>query len=179
MRILFYLVGTMLCVTGCRGPGFGNPDFMEPQPVQHSCQFQPYAEQEHAAYHTKGTARIYGEAFLVTRGGQTKLAKGETVYLLPDTGYGLEYSWRLTGVQQCDGFNPRFLDSVRQVKADSHGQFVFEKLPAGSYLLLVRIEWELPRNPYKRYQSPEYSGGDVTEHVILEAGEDKRVILTR
>ena len=176
------LLFAALSLTGC-GPGFGHPDSPSADltPV---CYNPEFSEERHAAYEHPGTGRIYGEAFLMTRGGAVKYAQGHVITLIPDTDYGMAYMW--DHVQQTNGRpcwvpNARFTKLVRQVPGDSQGQFLFDKLPPGQYRLHVRIFWELPKTRQERKRIidiPQYSGGELTEFVTLAEGEEKRVILT-
>lgn len=135
-----------------------------------------FDELSYAGYDAVGTATIKGQAFLKTRGGEVKFAAGGKVYCNPVTSYSTE--WYHRGVidgETLETPDPRAEKYYRETQADAFGNFEFTSLPAGSYYLAAPIYWEVP---FGRYGT-DTTGATAGARVKVEAGETKKVILTR
>lgn len=124
-------------------------------------------------YERKGTAKIYGQAFLMTRGGDVKLAAGQTVTALPATAFVKEVrTLRDQGILPISVTDPVaavMSKATREAIVDAQGNYEFLNLPEGEYLLEVKIEWLA--GGYK-------TGGLVHKIVSIRNGESQKVILT-
>jgi hypothetical protein len=130
---------------------------------------------EYAAYRAAGTASISGQAFLRTLGGDVRLAAGCLVTAEPATTVAVEYMKRID-------LRPNWPEAVaarRAVTADAEGRFTFEGLPAGRWLVVTEIYWQVPRSTVAGVQL-QPTGGMVA--AIVEVGEGERrggVVVTR
>ena len=134
----------------------------------------PFRESDFANYGGKGSARIVGQAFLKTRGGDVKFGAGNVVHLVPATGYSLESLTNKIGtlVPPTDA---RFYKYVKQTRADGNGNFAFTGVPAGKYIVTCKIAWEIPSGSY----TTRSTGGTAMGTVTVARGQTAKVILTR
>lgn len=142
----------------------------------------PLNTEEYARYRGTGTAVIYGEAFLRTRGGNVKKGTGSKVFMNPVTTYSTEWFERqVIGGQLLEAADERARPYLRETIADSDGRFEFIDLPAGDYYLVSPIFWEVPQqntfNPADVYMTD--TGGFAHTRVTVAPGERKRVVVTR
>ena len=135
-----------------------------------------FNESEYAPYKGVGTAIVYGEAFLLTRGGDVKKGAGARIYLSPVTSYSTEFFQRsvLAG-QRLEDPDPRVVPYVRTTIADSEGKFEFSDVPAGTFYLYCWIVWEVPIG----YGNTMPTGGAAGTQIQLKSADRTRVILTR
>src|ERR1051326_3888294 len=100
----------------------------------------PFDETEFAPYMKAGSAKIAGQAFLKTRGGDVKFGAGNTVYLVP----AIPYTDEVMGLAE-RGFtprkDPRMEQYVKTTVADGSGNFEFAHLPAGEYWVECGVFW--------------------------------------
>lgn len=132
-----------------------------------------------AAYiHKRGDGRIEGQAFLVSPSGQTRLAAGEVVRLVPATAYARARFTHLYGDQKFVRArdipqappHPEYVAHTRTTTSTSSGRFRFDDVPPGDYFIVTQ----------KIYQSegslfPE--GGAMYERVRISGGETARVVI--
>jgi hypothetical protein len=163
MRTIPLIAFTML-ITAC----------VAHQPQTRITQFN---EEEYKSYSGEGTAAIYGEAFLKTRGGDIKKGAGCQVHLNPVTSYSTEwYERQIVGGQVLVFGDQRAVPYHRETVADSNGAFEFDKLPPGEYYVACPIFWEVPVGIYATMVP---TGGWAHARVKVGPGERKKVILTR
>lgn len=132
----------------------------------------PFDPAQLIPYKGEGTASISGQAFLKTRGGDVKLAAGETVSLTPAIPFIKEVR-----LLRDKGISPVYPDSVveqirtcvRKAMVDAQGNFEFVNLPSGEYLLEVSIHWDTGRGS---------TGGLVHKYAKVDEGSHERVMLT-
>ncbi|MES2697497.1 MAG: carboxypeptidase-like regulatory domain-containing protein [Verrucomicrobiota bacterium] len=131
-----------------------------------------------APFQGKGTARVLGQAFLKTRGGEVRLGAGNTIRLLPADPWAL----RAADLQPifplaswADEARETFAALVRETEADASGNFEFSGLPAGEYRLETEITWK------ERLATgfEEIAGGRVARQFEVKVGESRRVMLTK
>lgn len=135
-----------------------------------------FNESEYALYARDGTATIYGDAFLKTRGGDVKKGAGCAVHLNPVTTYSTEWYERgILGNQLLEPADQKAVPYHKQTIADGDGKFEFDKLSAGEYYLACLITWEIPG----LYGSTESTGGWAHAKVKVGSNERKKVVLTR
>lgn len=134
----------------------------------------PYSDSLFTASQQKGTAKIVGQAFLKTRGGDVKYGAGNVVKLLPVNDYTSEMRQRVTIRGERVVADPRVDQFARTTVADGTGSFEFTDLPPGAWYISTLITWEVPsQNGLKK------TGGAAYATVILSEGETKKVIVTR
>jgi len=124
-------------------------------------------------YTTKGSAKVTGQAFLKTRGGDIKVGAGNDVYLVPATLWALGV---FDLVEQGYSFSQlpneqriQLTRAVRSTQADAGGNFEFTDLPAGEYQLETKITWAAGKNT---------TGGRVMRKITLSEGQTQKVMLT-
>jgi hypothetical protein len=121
----------------------------------------------------KGTAKITGQAFMRTLGGDTKFAAGEPVLLYPRTEHAVLYAAYLDHPRRPDA-PPELAKATRRTIADADGRFEFTDLPACVFLATTRVTWMRP----SRY-GLEPEGGRVNAHGETVAGQTLKLVLTR
>jgi hypothetical protein len=134
----------------------------------------PFNEADFAPYAKKGSGAIIGQAFLKTVGGDVKYGAGSVVYLFPQTPYVMEFFTHAAAGKKVDNIDLRAGKYSKKTMGDGQGNFGFNNLPAGEYILITNIEWGVPT----RY-GIEQSGGDIVKSVTLKDGEKVKVMLTR
>lgn len=133
----------------------------------------PFNEDAFAPYAGKGTAKVYGQAFLVTNGGDVKKGAGKKVVLMPDNPYTEEFL-QAGDLNKKPIPDPRFGTYIKVTTADADGNYDFDGLPPGNYVLLTEIRWMIPSDSL----IPQYSGDELTKRFSLERGEHQKVLLT-
>ncbi len=135
----------------------------------------PFIEEQWQQGRQSGTASITGQAFLKTVGGSIKTCAGEKVVLLPYNPYTAElYEVARRGqAGQPTNLDPRIRDYARFEICNAQGDFSFEGLPAGRWLISTKVVWEIPQ----RYGSS-IQGGDVAAIVETVGGRATKCFLT-
>lgn len=117
-------------------------------------------------YLRDGAGVITGQAFLKTRGGDVRVGAGNVITLMPDDGWTPRAYATLLEHFVLDKIPEEarsyFGKVVRTTQADAHGNFTFEGLPKGKYILETIITWQVP----SRY-GLETTGGKVRRAVIV------------
>jgi hypothetical protein len=131
--------------------------------------FKPYA--------AKGSGKISGQAFLKTAGGEVKVAAGDKIELWPATPYIKDIrTIKDSGAGVANLTHEIVAEMkpyIRDVIADAQGNFEFNDLPPGEYMLETYLTWKVPGR-YGLYDT----GGVISAFVTIAEGESKRVILT-
>lgn len=136
----------------------------------------PMHEQFDAADHdpflAPGTASINGQAFLRQRGGGTVTCAGSKVMLLPDTPFFSEIvdkiKTRRTPAPLAK-LDPKYKGLLRQSQCDAQGSFVFERLPAGGWIIMTEVSWTVG---YR------HEGGALIKTASTTDGAPSRVMLS-
>lgn len=130
-----------------------------------------FREDEYAPFGKPGTARISGQAFLKTRGGDVKLGAGNQVFLNPKTSYSQEWFEQhvLAGKQLSDP-DERARKYQRIMTADAQGGFSFDGLPAGEYFVACPIFWSTGSST---------TGGWAFSRTTVTDGQQAIVVVTR
>jgi hypothetical protein len=126
---------------------------------------------EYAPFAEQGTASISGQAFLRTRGGDVKYGAGSRVTAEPLTTYSQNWLGRAGAGTRPP--HPAVRKYRRETIADAEGRFSFTNLPAGKWLVLSEVTWEVVTSRY----SSSTTGGPVGAMVELGEGEEKSVVL--
>lgn len=134
----------------------------------------PFMEEEWRQGTQTGTASITGQAFLRTRGGGIRTCAGEKVILMPYNSYTAElYEAARRGGRAVSNPDPRIQDYSRVEVCSAQGDFSFNGLPAGRWLIFSKVIWEVPT----RYSS-NVQGGDLAGIVETMEGRITKYFLT-
>ena len=133
---------------------------------------------EAAFIHKGGDGRIEGQAFLVLPNGQTRLAAGETVRLVPATAYARARFTHLYGdrnfvrardIPQTPS-HPDYAAHTRATMTTSAGRFRFDDVSPGDYFVVTQKIYQSEGNLF-----PE--GGAMYEKVRISGGETARIVI--
>lgn len=161
------LCGAVLLLTGCAPPA----PVTAPRPLV----ALDLASVAWAA--DSGTATVEGQAFLKTRGGDVKYGAGNTVYLVPNTPHTFDWFTRVSrDYSNAPELDPAINKVTRKTLASGDGRFRFERVPAGSYIVVTTVQWGAPVG-YRG--SLVAQGGFVGAAVTAESGKTTTVIATR
>jgi len=156
LLILFICLVISGCVTSAPRPhlvAFDEVDFL------------PYAG--------TGTGKIIGQAFLKTRGGDVKYGAGNEVMLVPNTPYTSEIIDAMVDNVLMEVPDRRYRKYRRTTRADGQGNFEFNNLPDGEYLVGCNIQWEVGGKHTR------VTGAYAYTRVSIEDGKAVKIILTR
>jgi hypothetical protein len=125
-----------------------------------------------------GKAKITGQAFLKTRGGEVRVGAGNKVTLVPNDSWCrkvFELSLRGASIENLNaaalGF---YTKNCPSTESDATGSFEFDNVSPGSYTLETEVTWEVPGT-----NGMEKTGGRVWKSVSVSEGGTLRVMLTR
>jgi hypothetical protein len=144
-------------------------------PEPSSALFDP---REAAFIHKRGDGRIEGQAFLALPNGQTRLAAGEVVRLVPATLYARARFAHLYGdkkfvhardIPQVPS-HPDYAAYTRTTTATSSGRFRFDDLAPGDYIVVTQ-------KIYRSEASLLPEGGAMYETVRINGSETVRVVI--
>lgn len=151
----------------------------------------PFDLQEYAAYQKDGQTKVDGQAFMRTRGGDVRFAAGSTVLLFPATTHGIEWAermralfdlWKLMIEYDVDMEKPVFpkMDAradgyTHTTIADGGGNFHFDAIAPGEYIVFTNVFWEIPVINKKHDTMP--AGGFLVRQVSVPASGTIKVIL--
>jgi len=149
-------------LTGCAGP--------QAKPVD----LGPFPAAEYKALPRSGTAKVTGQVFMRTRGGDVKYGAGSDVALIPAT----SYTEQLWNAYQADRPiaepDSRARQYSRHVQADGSGYFTFTGVPAGRYYIASNVVWEAPTQFGLSRQ-----GGFILTPVTVLEGQETRAMVTK
>ena len=144
-------------------------------PLPPAVAFDPKAA---AHIRQEGSAKITGQAFLVLPGGQTRLAAGEVVRLVPDSPYART---RFEALYQGRKFvrardwanipaDPAYTTLTRTTTTTSAGHFRFDGVAPGRYFVATQ-------KVYRPQDALFPEGGAMFETVEVKDGETARVVV--
>jgi hypothetical protein len=125
---------------------------------------------------------ISGSGVMRTVGGEAKTCAAVPVDLVPESTYARERMMALYGSTE-SGFNRAFMGrraaemdpgydrTTLRAICDAQGNFVFERVPDGSYFVTTQITWLRPG-------SYVYEGGWLMRRVTVTGGESVRIVLS-
>ncbi|MGJ3263912.1 MAG: carboxypeptidase regulatory-like domain-containing protein [Salinarimonas sp.] len=126
----------------------------------------------------EGDATVRGQAFLRRRNGEVVRAAGEVVNLIPAKEYAIERFHVLYRGEKFAQFAPRiedtpqaYLDAVRQTTSDADGNFAFENIAPGRYIIQTQLYWDVPNSILP-------SGGSFYEETAVGQGQTVQLILS-
>jgi hypothetical protein len=133
--------------------------------------------QEAKFINEKGAGRIEGQAFLRQNGGGVVTAAGNTVYLIPATKYARERFAKIYNGQhvtylgaKVENTPPEYMALTRTTIADAQGNFTFEALKDGDYIVQTQVFWRVAGSAL-----PE--GGSLYAELQVRGGKAPRAIL--
>lgn len=104
---------------------------------------------DYAEYMKTGNSTVTGQAFLRQQGGGTVTCAGNQVHLLPDTIFfreGLGILFMRQGHQIKGGLkdqDEKYQSLRRSAQCDAQGNFQFDSVPEGEYLITTAVEWSV------------------------------------
>lgn len=139
----------------------------------------PFNEADLLPYANPGTATITGNAFMKTMGGDVKFAAGNELRLVPLTPYMQErFQKAVLNQERIENPNPAMDKYVRRTIVDGHGNFQFKSVPAGEYVILTNIYWQIP-NTNSFGAKMQATGGIAYAIVKVANGETVNAVVTR
>jgi hypothetical protein len=110
----------------------------------------PFMADDFRTWSQAGKETITGQAFFKLPGGQVVTCAGESVSLLPATGYNTELEKLLeTGKGYPPNYDRQAHRFDRKAMCDGAGKFSFDGVPHLNWLVVVRITWQEPSSiPY-------------------------------
>lgn len=112
------------------------------------CASHPYVKtpafspEEHVNYIIDNGSALRGESVYRDSNGDNISCADQNIYLLPDT----EFYQHLMAIDNSGYFlrnkiDPRARDLIRSARCDSHGRFVFERLPQAKWIAVSPLHW--------------------------------------
>lgn len=130
----------------------------------------------HGAPLAKGDAKIEGEGFIRRKNAWLARCSGEIVYLVPDNAYFREWVEIYRSghtVENAKDLNEVHKGAVRKTQCNMKGQFAFENLPAGKWLLITRLTYDseqsvsfLSKYDYTLVTQAETKAGETTPVIL-------------
>lgn len=134
----------------------------------------PYNIEEHEPYRLEGKNSVTGQAFMRQAGGGTVSCAGTPATLFPDTAFfreAIDIASRGLKPDASGQARPnRDGSSFRRAVCDAQGNFAFERVPSGRWILVAEVRWWA--GPY----SPQ--GGMLRQEVEVKEGSTNRFLLT-
>lgn len=158
------LLVVALSLAGCFAVMLADPEMSDEQRKELAIETAPYLE--------KGTGVISGVVRIETSAGAFVASRGTQVILSPAT-KNTSARFEKYVVQRNELPEHREAEFVLFGRTTASGQFRFEKLPPGNYLLASAVRWSpTGRSDDARFEVP-YA------RVTLADGEDATVVVTR
>jgi hypothetical protein len=130
-----------------------------------------YKPIDYIEYMKAGTGEITGQAFMRQKGGVVVTCAGQVVMLVPNEGIFVEidkiYESGKKPIKPKVDLNS---DAVKKTKCDAQGNFMFNHVPAGQWIIQTEVRWEAGNFP---------QGGYLSEKIYLYAGEKVNRILSK
>ena len=152
-----------------------------------------YRDADFLSYAGKGAAKLHGQAFLRTVGGDVKTCAGSKVLLVPGNAYGDEVI-----TQERAGLtakaDSRFIARIRESICDAQGNFTFASVPAGRWYVSTVVTWGVPHIEQPGESAgpitsaifgiapppkTDEQGGELIQPVSLEAGDNQAYLTDR
>ncbi len=134
---------------------------------------------DHELYRMNGENVVSGQAFLRQKGGNVVTCAGEQVIMYPDTPY---FNSRDTFIAETSALSNRCQITFVQDKnaetynrlsqCDAQGNFEFNKVPAGNYIINVAVKW------YSGGGTNGYEGGLLRKKITVQDQEPNKIIIT-
>ncbi|CAD6150775.1 MULTISPECIES: carboxypeptidase-like regulatory domain-containing protein [Enterobacteriaceae] len=134
------ILATIVCafaLSGCAPVQTYN----KPQQVKQFVKRPAFPVEEYQALPKKGTGKVKGELFGVTRGGDVKIGAGSNIILRPYTSYIKNTPKIDYDTQTLEIIDGRVAEYDRTVLTDAQGKFEFENVPPGQYEVIGSFSW--------------------------------------
>lgn len=125
----------------------------------------------------KGSSRIQGQAFMRQVGGGVVTAAGEKVGLFVATPYTEEAFATVKSGQSIDQSTDtlNFKQYIKTTTADAAGNFEFDQIPPGDYVVVTKVAWQVPQGRYGMSDE----GGVLDQKVTVAPGQTAKIIMNR
>lgn len=132
----------------------------------------PFLDGDFQTWKQPGTYTLTGQAFYKRPDGTVITCAGETVSLMPLTGYNMELSKLLeSGQGMPENYERRAHKYDHKTMCGGDGKFAFDSLPALNWLLITRVDWKengtLSFVPYVGGPTPK--GGWLYQEISIES----------
>lgn len=158
MNKFFLIFIAAVCFTGCAE--------VDTVPLTSTYRATDYIE-----YAKSGTGVVTGQAFMRQRGGAVVTCAGEVVMLVPNAGVFAEmnkiYESGKKPVKSKEYLNPAF---YKNTKCDAQGNFEFNNVPAGQWIIQTEVRWDAGNFPM---------GGYLSDKIYLYDGEKVNRVLSK
>lgn len=130
-----------------------------------------FVEAEHDQYLVDGPNTVSGQGFMRQRGGGTVTCAGSTAALFPSTPYFREATTLVARGQIPDlgGGLGKYSGAVRKTRCDAQGNFVITHVPAGRWIVMTEVKWEVARSR---------QGGMLSREIQVVDGKPESLLLT-
>lgn len=130
-----------------------------------------YSAEEIAPYDVPGDAAVDGQGFRRQRGGGVVTCAGEDVLLMPDVAYGREI---IAALGRGDVVRGAYVEeehphAFRRERCDAEGNFTFENLAPGGWIVLSAVNWRVGDEP---------QGGFISRDFTLGKGRRLRLVVS-
>jgi hypothetical protein len=127
------LLAFLAFAVGCAQPG--------PVPLV----LTPFSDNDFARWKQNGTGTLSGQAFVKLPNGRVVTCAGETISLVPATGYNMELEKLLEdGRGYPVNYDRHEHKYDRKTMCDGSGHFAFDHLPALTWLVVTHVTWQEP-----------------------------------
>jgi hypothetical protein len=135
----------------------------------------PFHDEDFTTWKQPGTYTVSGQAFYKLPAGQAITCAGESVALMPLTGYNMELSKLLeSGKGFPANYERRAHKYDKKAMCDGDGRFRFDGLPALNWLLITRVTWQENGTfafvPY--FGGPSDKGGWLFQEISIESANN-------
>ncbi|MDT8335883.1 MAG: hypothetical protein RQ753_09300 [Desulfurivibrionaceae bacterium] len=118
-------------------------------------QRMPFPEDKYASLGLDGDKTVKGRIFLIDHLEEKQIGSGVDVSLEPFTAYCNQwYDVVYINGGKLDEPDPGYYKYVKRTKADENGNFTFENVAAGEYLLNATMKWEAVTCSIKKVKTP-------------------------
>lgn len=135
---------------------------------------------EYVNYLKPSDNKVSGQAFLRQKGGDIVTCAGYTAFMYPDTPYYNELSSE-AGIR-CNAIIDQTVSSnnpAKSTQCDAQGNFEFYHVPAGNYLIVVNVSWDIPWYVNKNLEIiGGHQGGILRKKISVLDGEANKFIVS-
>lgn len=169
LRIAIAVLTLIVAISGCAIPSNERVFIIE----------APFDEAVATRQLEDGENSIKGNAFVRQQGGGVVTCAGATVWLIPATRYARErivnlYGNVSSGASKHRGvrFNPdprAFYERMRTTKCDSQGNFQFERVADGEFIVVTEVVWRVGDSA---------QGGPVMHRLTVGGGKPASIVIS-
>ena len=130
-----------------------------------------------------GINSVTGQAFLTQQGGGVVTCAGNSVEMYPDTAYFSEVFDDIgNGFAPSRAFSSEDQKFLKTSQCDAQGNFEFNKIPAGKWIIGVKVTWNVNSvgyNGFYYYTKSNPQGGALKKSVNVQNNEINKFIISR